>query len=169
MIILRLFKAACQVLPEPFHSRGIDNFTGLVYPLCKGVNMGQKMNMLNKVDNNLVSNYKDMGIKNHISTKLDFTINVAGTDFDDIEEAITYAYRCGLAQTSSEQSKKSREGGRVDQDELYKVLRKGQSKEHKADFLREIAKEWFPIELHSEKKIKTVHIELKELADYLEK
>jgi hypothetical protein len=49
------------------------------------------------------------------------------------------------------------------------VLRKGSSKEHKADFLREIAKEWFPIELHGEKKIKTVHIELNELADYLEK
>jgi len=42
--------------------------------------------------------------------------------------------------------------------------------EHKADFLREIAKEWFPLELHhNEKKIKTVHLELNELADYLKK
>jgi hypothetical protein len=131
--------------------------------------MGQKINMLNKADSNLVSKYKDMGIKNHIATKLEFTINVAGIDFDNIEEAIIYAYRCGLSQMGSDQSKKGRESGSVNQDELYRVLRKGQSKEHKADFLREIAKEWFPIELHSEKKIKTVHIELNELADYLEK
>ena len=40
---------------------------------------------------------------------------------------------------------------------------------HKADFLREIAREWFPIELHNDKKIQTVHLELIELADYLEK
>jgi hypothetical protein len=131
--------------------------------------MAPKINTLNKADYNLVNHYKDMSIKHHIATKLGFTINIAGTDFDDIEEAIIYAYRCGLAQMSSDQPKKGREGGGVDQDELYKVLRKGQSKEHKADFLREIAKEWFPIELHSEKKIKTVHIELNELADYLEK
>jgi hypothetical protein len=131
--------------------------------------MAQKLNMLKKVDNNLVSKYKDMGIQNHVTTKLEFTINVAGTDFNDIDEAIIHAYRCGLASTSSDQYKKSKESGSVNQDELYKVLRKGQSKEHKADFLREIAKEWFPIELHGEKKIKTVHIELNELADYLEK
>jgi hypothetical protein len=131
--------------------------------------MGQKLNILKKVDNDLVNKYKDMGIQHHISTKLAFTINVAGTDFDDIEEAIVHAYRCGLASTSSDQYRKNKESGSVNQDELYRVLRKGQSKEHKADFLREIAKEWFPIELHGEKKIKTVHIELNELADYLEK
>jgi hypothetical protein len=136
---------------------------------CKGVNMSQKINMLNKVDNNLVSKYKDMGIKHHVATKLEFTINIAGTEFDNVEEAIFYAYRCGLAHMSSDQTKKSKESGSVNQDELYRVLRKGQSKEHKADFLREIAKEWFPIELHGEKKIKTVHIELNELADYLER
>jgi hypothetical protein len=131
--------------------------------------MGQKLNIIKKVDNELVSKYRDMGIQNHVTTRLEFTINVAGTDFNDIDEAIIHAYRCGLASTSSDQYKKSKESGSVNQDELYKVLRKGQSKEHKADFLREIAKEWFPIELHTEKKIKTVHIELNELADYLEK
>jgi hypothetical protein len=131
--------------------------------------MGQKVNKLNKIDNTLVNKYKDMSIQHHISTKLEFTISIAGTDFDTIEEAIVYAYRCGLASSNSDQSKKGRESGGVEQDELYRVLRRGQSKEHKADFLREIAKEWFPIELHTEKKIKTVHIELNELADYLEK
>jgi hypothetical protein len=131
--------------------------------------MGQKLNMLNKVDNKLVSKYKDMGIKHHIATKLEFTVNIAGTEFDDVEEAIMYAYRCGLVSANSDSAKKSREGGGVDQDELYRVLRKGQSIAHKADFLREIAKEWFPIDPHTEKKIKTVHIELNELADYLEK
>jgi hypothetical protein len=133
--------------------------------------MGQKINMLNKVDNKLVVKYNDMSIQHRIATKLDFTINIAGTDFNSLEEAIVYAYRCGLAFMNSDQSKKNKEGGSggVDQDELYRVLRKGQSIEHKADFLREIAKEWFPIELHSEKKIKTVHIELNELADFLEK
>jgi hypothetical protein len=131
--------------------------------------MAQKMNKLSKVDSKLVSKFKDMSIQHHIATKLDFTINIAGTDFDNIEEAIVYAYRCGLASVNSEQTKRGREDGSVNQDELYRVLRKGQSKEHKADFLREIAKEWFPIELHTEKKIKTVHIELNELADYLEK
>jgi hypothetical protein len=125
--------------------------------------------MLNKVDSKLVSKYNDMSIQHRIATKLDFTINIAGTDFNNIDEALIYAYRCGLAFMASDQSKKSKEGGGVDQDELYRVLRKGQSIEHKADFLREIAKEWFPIELHSEKKIKTVHIELNELADFLEK
>ena len=131
--------------------------------------MAQKVSTLNKVDNSMVSSYKDKSIKHHVTTKLEFTINIAGTDFDDIEEAIVYAYRCGLASVNTDQSRKNREGGSVDQDELYRVLRRGQSKEHKADFLREIAKEWFPIELHTEKKIKTVHIELNELADYLEK
>jgi hypothetical protein len=131
--------------------------------------MGQKISMLNKVDNKLVSKYKDKSIQHHVATKLDFTINIAGTDFNNIEEAIIHAYRCGLAFMNSDQSKKNNESGSVDQDELYRVLRRGQSIEHKADFLREIAKEWFPIELHSEKKIKTVHIELNELADFLEK
>jgi len=132
--------------------------------------MGQKMSMLNNVDNASVSQYKDKGIKHHIDTKLEFSINIAGTDFNDLEEAINYAYRCGLATMNSEQSKKSKEGvGAVDQDELYKILKYSHSLEHKADFLREIAKEWFPLELHNEKKIKTVHLELNELADYLKK
>ena len=132
--------------------------------------MGQKMSMLNTVDNELVSKYKDKGIKNHIATKLEFTINIAGTDFNDIEEAINHAYRCGLVVMHSEDKKRATEDKSVvDQDELYKVLKQGHSIEHKADFLREIAKEWFPIELHSEKKIKTVHLELNELADFLEK
>jgi len=132
--------------------------------------MSQKVNMLNKVDNKAISKYKDKSIQFRISTKLDFEINVAGTDFSDIEEAIVHAYRCGLATMSSEQSKKGKESvGVVDQDELYKILKEGHSIVHKADFLREIAKEWFPIELHSEKKIKTVHLELIELAHFLEK
>ena len=120
--------------------------------------MGHKIEMLNKVDNKLVSKFKDKGIQHRIDTKLEFTINVAGTEFNNIEEAIYHAYRCGLATGS-----KNKEGGGVDQDELYKVLRKGHSIEHKADFLREIAKEWFPIELHGERKIKKVHLELNEM------
>jgi hypothetical protein len=129
--------------------------------------MGQKSSMLSKIDNDLVSQYADKSIKNRVTTKLDFNINIAGTDFNNIEEAIIHAYRCGLATMKSELSKKGLSG--VDQDELYRILVKSHSKEHKADFLREIAKEWFPIELHSEKKMKTVHIELNELANYLEK
>jgi hypothetical protein len=136
----------------------------------KGVSMGQKISMLNKADNELVAGYKDKSIKNRVTTKLEFNINVAGTDFNNVEEAITHAYRCGLAATSTDQSKKSKEGiSGVDQDELYKILKESHSVEHKADFLREIAKEWFPLELHNEKKIKTVHLELNELANYLEK
>ncbi|MDR0501815.1 MAG: hypothetical protein LBH16_00690 [Treponema sp.] len=132
--------------------------------------MGQKISMLSKVDNKAVGKYKDRSIQHSIATKLEFTVNIAGTDFNDIEEAVIHAYRCGLAAMYSEQSKKSKEGkSAVDQDELYKILKKGHSLEHKADFLREIAKEWFPIELHNEKKIRTVHLELNELADYLEK
>jgi hypothetical protein len=131
--------------------------------------MAQKLNMLNKIDNKIVTKYKDMGIQHRIATKLEFTISIAGTDFDDIDEAIMYAYRCGLASVDSDQPKKGKGSGGVDQDELYRVLRKGHSIEHKADFLREIAKEWFPIEPSSGKKIKTVHIELNELANYLEK
>jgi len=134
----------------------------------KGVSMGQKTNTLNNVDNQLVSEYKDKCIQQHIDTKLEFTINIAGTNFNDIEEAINYAYRCGLAAKNTEQSKKSK-GGAVDQDELYKILKTSHSLEHKADFLREIAKEWFPLELHNEKKIKTVNIELNNLADFLKK
>ncbi|MCL2211201.1 MAG: hypothetical protein FWB95_04705 [Treponema sp.] len=131
--------------------------------------MAQKMNMLNKVDSKQVSKFNDKSIQLHISTKMEFNINIAGTDFTDIEEAIVHAYRCGLA-SMSDQSKKGKEGvGVVDQDELYKILKDGHSIVHKADFLREIAKEWFPIEAHNEKKIKTVHLELIELADYLEK
>jgi hypothetical protein len=131
--------------------------------------MAKKTSVLNKVDIKLINKFNDMSIQQKIATKLEFTINIAGTEFDDIEEAINHAYRCGLANTNSDQSRKIKEDGSVDQDELYKVLRKGQSIEHKADFLREIAKEWFPIEQRSEKKIKTVHIELNELANFLEK
>ena len=132
--------------------------------------MGQKISMLNKVDNNLIGKYNDMSIQHHIATKLEFKINIAGTDFNDIEEAIVHAYRCGLANMNSEHMKKSKEDTSVvDQDELYKILKNSNSMVHKADFLREIAKEWFPIELHSDKKIKTVHIELNELADFLKK
>jgi hypothetical protein len=150
---------------------GLTKSKQIVYNTTKGVNMAQKISMLNKVDNKLVGKYKDMSIQHRIATKLDFTINIAGTDFNNIEEALIFAYRCGLAFANSDQSKKNKDtgSGGVDQDELYRVLRKGQSIEHKADFLREIDKEWFPIELHSEKKIKTVHIELNELADFLEK
>jgi hypothetical protein len=128
--------------------------------------MGQKISMLNKVDKKSVNKYKDKGIQQKIDTKLEFNINIAGTDFNDIEEAIHYAYRCGLASGGSDQPKK---GGGVDQDELYRILKRGHSIEHKADFLREIAKEWFPIDPQSEKKIKTVHLELNNLADFLEK
>jgi len=132
--------------------------------------MGQKINMLNKIDEKLINKYNDKSIQHHINTKLEFNINIAGTDFSDIEEAIIHAYRCGLAAMSSEFSKKNKEGSSVvDQDELYKILKTGNSIVHKADFLREIAKEWFPIELHSDKKIKTVNLELNELADFLEK
>jgi len=132
--------------------------------------MGQKMSILNNVDNESVNEYKDKSIKHHIDTKLEFNINIAGTDFNDLEEAINHAYRCGLASMNSEKSQKGKgDIGAVDQDELYKILKKSHSLEHKADFLREIAKEWFPLELHNEKKIKTVHLELNELADYLKK
>jgi len=132
--------------------------------------MGQKISTLNNVDNKLVSDYDDKRIKLHIATKLDFTINIAGTEFNDIGEAINYAYRCGLAAMNTYHFKKNKEDkGAVDQDELYKILKNSHSLEHKADFLREIAKEWFPLELHNEKKIKTVNLELNELADYLKK
>jgi hypothetical protein len=132
----------------------------------KGVNMSQKAGVLSSVDSELVRKYKDKSIKHHITTKLGFNINVAGTDFNSIEEAIIHAYRCGLASVSSDQSKKSK--ATVDQDELYRKINQSHSREQKADFLREIAREWSPIEPHSEKKIKKVHIELNELADFLE-
>ena len=132
--------------------------------------MANKVSMLNEVDDQAVSKFKDKTIQQRISTKLEFAINVAGSSFTNIEEAIVYAYRCGLATMNSEETKKSKESKSVvDQDELYKILKEGNSIEHKADFLREIAKEWFPLELHSDKKIKTVHIELNELANFLEK
>jgi len=132
--------------------------------------MGQKVSTLNKVDSKLTDKYSDRSIQHHITTKLDYSVNIAGTDFNDIEEAVIHAYRCGLAVMSSEMSKKSKEGSNVvDQDELYKILKTGNSIVHKADFLREIAKEWFPIDLHSDKKIMTVNLELNELADFLEK
>jgi len=132
--------------------------------------MAQKISMLNKVDDKLISKYKDKSIQHRIDTKLEFKISIAGTEFNDIEEAIIHSYRCGLAAMTSEQSKKNKEGSSgVDQDELYKILKEGHSVVHKADFLREIAKEWFPIDLHSDKKIKTVNLELNELADFLEK
>jgi hypothetical protein len=134
----------------------------------KGVNMSQQTSVLNNVDNESINKYKDKSIDHHIETKLEFKINIAGAEFTDIEDAINHAYRCGLAAMTSEQAKKSSDGS-VDQDELYKILKKGHSLEHKADFLREIAKEWFPLELHNEKKIKTVNLELNELADYLNK
>jgi len=130
--------------------------------------MANKVDILEKVDEKLVSKFKDENILHSITTKLDFKINIAGTDLVNIDEAINYAYRCGLSVASGDSAKKVK--GSVDQDELYTLLRKkGQSVEHKADFLREIAKEWFPIESHGEKKIKTVHLELIELAEYLEK
>jgi hypothetical protein len=50
-----------------------------------------------------------MSIQSHISSTLEFAINIAGTDFDNVEDAIVYAYRCGLASANSEQAKKSRE------------------------------------------------------------
>jgi hypothetical protein len=138
--------------------------------IYKGVSMSQETNMLSNIDDELISEFKDKSIKNHVATKLEFKINVAGVDFDDIEEAINHAYRCGLASMNSYQSAKSKEDmSSVDQDELYGILKQSHSLEHKADFLREIAKEWFPIELHNEKKIKTVHLELIELADFLKK
>jgi hypothetical protein len=130
--------------------------------------MDKKNSMLNKADKILVGKYKDESIQQHIVTKLAFSINIAGTDFTNIEEAINHAYRCGLASMASDQ-KKNIDSDSVDQDEHYRVLREGHSIEHKADFLREIAKEWFPIELHGDKKIKTVNIELNELAEFLEK
>ena len=132
--------------------------------------MAQKVSLLKSIDDKQVSKYTDKSIQHNITTKLEFHITIAGVDFTDMEEAIIYAYRCGLAAMDSEQSRKSKEGvGSVDQDELYKLLKEGHSIVHKADFLREIAKEWFPIELHSDKKIKTVNLELNELADFLEK
>ena len=132
--------------------------------------MAQKVNVLNKVDSKSVSKFNDKSIQHSITTKMEFNINIAGTEFNNFEEALIYAYRCGLAAMSSDQSKKTKESlSSVDQDELYNLLRKGHSVQHKADFLREIAKEWFPIELHEEKKIKTVHLELIELAAFLEK
>ncbi|MCL2265256.1 MAG: hypothetical protein FWC22_04350 [Treponema sp.] len=132
--------------------------------------MAQKMKVLKSMDNKSVGKYDDMSIQHSITTKLDFNINIAGTVFNDMEEAIIHAYRCGLASMSLEQSIKNKEGASsVDQDELYKLLKDGNSFIHKADFLREIAKEWFPMALHSDKKIKTVNLELNELADFLEK
>jgi hypothetical protein len=126
--------------------------------------------MLNSIDNEAVSKFKDKGIKHRVDTKLEFSINIAGTEFNSIEEAINHAYRCGLAAVN--QPKKSKETGAlgaVDQDELYRILKKSNSIEHKADFLKEIANEWFPIEPDSEKKIKKVHFELIEMAEYLTK
>jgi hypothetical protein len=130
--------------------------------------MGKKISILNNVDDEKISEFKDKCIKHEVSTKLEFTINIAGTDFNDIGEAINHAYRCGLADMNSP-LKKSGSTVDVDQDELYKILKTSHSLEHKSDFLREIAKEWFPIEPNSEKKIKTVNLELNELADYLKK
>jgi len=126
--------------------------------------MSKKVNMPN-ISNDLISEYKNKNIEYHIDTKLEFNINVAGTDFNDIGEAINHAYRCGLATASPKKNKE--DIGSVDQDELYRILKNSHSLEHKSDFLREIAKEWFPIDIHSEKKIKTVNLELNELADFL--
>jgi len=134
--------------------------------------MSQKISLLDSIDTKLVDDYNDKGIKHEISTKLEFTINIAGTEFKNIEDALNYAYRCGLAAMKSNKVKKTKVGDDivdVDQDELYKILKYSHSLEHKADFLREIAKEWFPLELHEDKKIKTVNLELNELADYLKK
>jgi len=130
--------------------------------------MSQKINLLDSIDSKLVEDYNDKGIKHEVSTKLEFTINIAGNEFKNIEDAINYAYRCGLAE-SHQIMKSSEHHGAVDQDELYKILKTSHSLEHKSDFLREIAKEWFPLELHEDKKIKTVNLELNELADYLKK
>jgi len=129
--------------------------------------MGKKTGTMNNINNELINEYKNKSIENHIDTKLEININVAGTDFNDIGEAVNHAYRCGLAAGSTAPKKNKDNSGAVDQDELYKILKYSHSLEHKADFLREIAKEWFPIELHSEKKIKTVNLELNELADFL--
>jgi hypothetical protein len=129
--------------------------------------MGKK-NSVSNDDNNLVNDFKDKSIKHSITSKLEFNINIDGTEFHDLEEAINHAYRCGLAE-SYQIMKSSEHHGAVDQDELYKILKTSHSLEHKSDFLREIAKEWFPLELHEDKKIKTVNLELNELADYLKK
>jgi hypothetical protein len=129
--------------------------------------MGKK-NSASNDDNNLVNDFKDKSIKHSITSKLEFNINIGGTEFHDLEEAINHAYRCGLAE-SYQIMKSSEQHGAVDQDELYKILKTSHSLEHKSDFLREIAKEWFPLELHEDKKIKTVNLELNELADYLKK
>jgi len=126
--------------------------------------MSKKISMMN---DELISEYKNKSIEHHIDTKLEININIAGIDFNDIGEAVNHAYRCGLAAGSTTFKKSKNDSGAVDQDELYKLLKYSHSLEHKADFLREIAKEWFPIELHSEKKIKTVNLELNELADFL--
>jgi len=134
--------------------------------------MAKKISLFNNADIGIINGYNDKCIKHEISTKLEFTINIAGTDFNDVGEAINFAYRCGLAAMNSPQFKKFKDGDGpvdVDQDELYKILKTSHSLEHKSDFLREIAKEWFPIEPNSEKKIKTVNLELNELADYLKK
>ncbi|MCL2206262.1 MAG: hypothetical protein FWB82_07070, partial [Treponema sp.] len=88
--------------------------------------MGQKVSTLSKLDSKLVQKYKDKGIQQHITTKLEFNIGIAGTEFTNIEEAILYAYRCGLAVMSSEQSKRTKEDqATVDQDELYGILKHG--------------------------------------------
>jgi len=134
--------------------------------------MSQDISMLDSIDTKLVDDYNDKGIKHKVSTKLEFTINIAGTEFNDIEEAVNYAYRCGLAAMKSNLVKKTKVNDNivdVDQDELYKILKYSHSLEHKADFLREIAKEWFPLDLHEDKRIRTVNLELNELADYLKK
>jgi len=126
--------------------------------------MSKKISMPN-INSALVNEYKNKYIEYHIDTKLEFSINIAGTEFNDIGDAINHAYRCGLAAIGPK--KNNEDAGSVDQDELYRILKNSHSLEHKSDFLREIAKEWFPIDLHSEKKIKTVNLELNELADFL--
>jgi len=135
--------------------------------LAEGVRMGQTISVLNNVDAELVGEFSDRSIRNHVTSRLEFNIMVAGKNFTSVGEAIVHAYRCGLAAMNSMHAKNLKSA--VDQDELYKVLRKSQSLEHKADFLREIAKEWFPLDIHTEMKIKMVHLELNELADFLEK
>ena len=79
--------------------------------------MAQKTNILDKVDDKLVDKFKDNTIQHSISTKLDFHINIAGTELNNIEDAVNYAYRCGLSASGTDQIKKGKEGkGGVDQD-----------------------------------------------------
>ena len=96
-----------------------------------------------------------------------------------LEEGEAFCANCGAeagaaaqyrpAPVQAQRQESEEDKSTVDQDELIRVLKRSHSLEQKADFLKEIAKEWFPIEQHSVKKIKTVHLELIELANFLKK